>query len=397
MSNAEEEAAGTRPLRAIVAGAGWAGEGHTVALQAAGVEVAAMVGRTPEPTRARAEQLGIDAVRFDLPAAIKEFGPDIVAIATTAAPHCEMALAAAAAGCHVVCEKPLAVDAVQARQMLQAVERAGVKHAYGATHCYSPADIHIRRLLADGLTGSLHDVEYLVYWPPSPMVSPYHWFHQLSQGGGILNQMFTHMLQRILLMTGGTVVAAGGHAHRVWETAPVGRVVHDCREWFAAEMTREQAAAAEQRPCDADQGFTVMLQLRMPDGHLANALVQIMIEAAHPHATSLALFGDAGTLHLSEPDAANATIRHFDVRRGDWADIAIPQTVIDAMPPVQDRVQRQWNHLYRDFCADVRGASIRGGEAALPYPTFRDGWVAVEVMDIVRRGSWTALPAEPGV
>ena len=67
--------------------------------------------------------------------------------------------------------------------------------------------------------------------------------------------------------------------------------------------------------------------------------------------------------------------------------------MVKALPKVEDPVQREWNQLYRDLCAAVHGAD----ETALPYPTFRDGWVAVEVMDIVRRGSWTALPAEPGV
>jgi predicted dehydrogenase len=214
MSDQEEKAVGARPLRAIVVGAGWAGEGHTVALRAAGVEVVAMVGRTPEPTRAKAGKLGIDAVRFDLPTAIREFRPDIVAIATTAAPHCEMAVAAAEAGCHVVCEKPLAVNAAQARQMLQAVERAGIKHADGATGCYSTAYIHVRRLLADGLIGPLREIEYLQHFEPWPALGTYSWFYQLSQGGGMLNTMFTHMLQRVLLMTGGTVVAAAGSASR---------------------------------------------------------------------------------------------------------------------------------------------------------------------------------------
>jgi len=333
-------------------------------------------------------------VRFDLPTAIREFKPDIVAIATTAAPHCEMAVAAAAAGCHVVCEKPLAVNAVQARQMLQAVERAGVRHGYGATGCYAPSYIHMRELLADGLIGLLREIEYLQHWGPSPTVGPYGWFHQLNQGGGMLNTMFTHMLQQVLLMTGGTVVAAGGHARQLVGTAPVGKVLHDCREWFAAGLTREQAAAAEQRAFDADQNFTVMLQLRMPDGHLANALVQITNEAAHPHPGSLALFGDAGALYL-DPFSSEAAIRHFDPRQSAWTDVAIPQAVIDALPPVEDSTQRGWNQLYREFCADVGGADIRG-EGATTYPTFRDGWVAVEVMDIVRRGSWTALPTDPG-
>jgi predicted dehydrogenase len=52
-------------LRSIVIGTGWAGEGHTLALQAAGVEVVALCGRTPEPARAMAEKLGVKEVRFD--------------------------------------------------------------------------------------------------------------------------------------------------------------------------------------------------------------------------------------------------------------------------------------------------------------------------------------------
>jgi predicted dehydrogenase len=52
-------------IRAVVIGAGWAGEGHIVALREAGVEVVALFGRTPEPAYQRAAQLGVTDVRFD--------------------------------------------------------------------------------------------------------------------------------------------------------------------------------------------------------------------------------------------------------------------------------------------------------------------------------------------
>jgi hypothetical protein len=81
-------------LRAIVIGTGWAGEGHTIALRAVGVDVIAICGRTPEPARARAAQLGIDDVRLDWQQAITDLHPDLVSIATTAAPHREMVVTA---------------------------------------------------------------------------------------------------------------------------------------------------------------------------------------------------------------------------------------------------------------------------------------------------------------
>jgi predicted dehydrogenase len=143
-------------LRAIVIGTGWAGEGHSLALRAAEVDVVALCGRTPEPTHELAQRLGIPAVRFDWRSTIQEFQPDIVTITTPAAPHREMAIAAAEAGSHVVCEKPLGVNATEAREMLAMVERRGVKHAYGATGCYAPPLRYVRRMRQDSVHLSVH-------------------------------------------------------------------------------------------------------------------------------------------------------------------------------------------------------------------------------------------------
>jgi predicted dehydrogenase len=106
-------------LRAVIIGAGWAGEGHTIALRQAGVEVVALCGRTPEPAYAKATQLDIADVRFDWRTALAELRPDIVAIGTPGDTHYEMVQHALALGCHVMCEKPLALNASDAQAMLE--------------------------------------------------------------------------------------------------------------------------------------------------------------------------------------------------------------------------------------------------------------------------------------
>jgi hypothetical protein len=111
-------------VRAIVIGTGWAGEGHVRGLRDAGVEVVALCGRTPEPAHALAVREGVPEVRFDWRQALAEFRPDLVSIATTAGPHRDIAVAAAAAGCYVVCEKPLAPTAQEVREMLAAEDGA---------------------------------------------------------------------------------------------------------------------------------------------------------------------------------------------------------------------------------------------------------------------------------
>src|SRR5579871_1831678 len=201
-------------IRAIVIGTGWAGEGHVRGLQDAGVAVVALCGRSQEPAHALALRFGVPEVRFDWRQALAEFRPDLVTIATPAGSHRDMALAAAAAGCHVVCEKPLAPTAHQAREMLAAVDRAGVTHAYAATGAYAAAYLHARDLLAAGVIGQMREVEYCMRGVSFPPTIPYAWVHQHREGGGLLNGLFTHQLQQVLLITGGTVIAATGTTDR---------------------------------------------------------------------------------------------------------------------------------------------------------------------------------------
>ena len=92
-------------MRAVVIGAGWAGEGHIIGLRDAGVEVVALFGRTPEPTYQRAAQLGITDVGFDWRAGLEELRPEIVSIATPADSHRSIAEFAAELGCHVAQER----------------------------------------------------------------------------------------------------------------------------------------------------------------------------------------------------------------------------------------------------------------------------------------------------
>ena len=191
-------------------------------------------------------------------------------------------------------------------------------------------------------------------------------------------------------MTRGTVTAAMGTTSCSIDRAPVGPPVHDFRQLFNAILTPDQAAAVEWRRVDVDLGFTLLLQLRMPAGHTATALFTMPEGTQEPHPNSVTFHGSNGTLYLSATPSGywpDSSIRHFDTARGAWIDVTIAEEVIGALPQVENGEQRQWNQLFREFVADVRG------EGAAGYPTFRDGWVAGEVMDIVRNGrNWTRLP-----
>ena len=375
------------PLRAVVIGAGWAGEGHTLGLRDAGVEVLALCGRTPEPAYQRAAQLGITDVRFDWRAALTELRPDIVTIGTPADTHREMGELAAELGCHVVCEKPLAANATDAQAMLKAVERAGVKHGYAATGRYAPAILQTRRLLADGMIGRLHEIEAFGHFNLPVQGLPYCWLHRLDQGGGMLNNGFTHKLAQVLYATQGTVQAAG-EARVLADQAAVGPTIHDFRQLFGLLGTWNPAQATEWRAADADMAYTVNAQIRLADGHCANALFRASLVGSTPQPEYLAFHGEAGSLFMSGSHGADDRIQCLRVGQQAWEEVPIAPDILAGLPPTPDLVQRCWNQFFGEFVADVRG------EGDTAYPTFCDGYTAATVIDIVRKGyDWQVLSA----
>lgn len=373
-------------LRPVVIGAGWAGEGHILGLRDAGVEVVALCGRTPEPAHKRATQLGIAHVRFDWRAALEEFHPDIVSIATPAGPHREMAEFAAQLGCHLVCEKPLATNTADARAMLATVERTGVKHGYAATGCYAPAILQTRLLLTQGVIGQVREIESTAHWNLPVSLLPYCWVHRLDQGGGLLNSLFTHKLAQVLYAVQGSVQAVAGEARSISERAPVGPAIHDYRDIFGLMGTWNPEQASEWRPVDADSAYTVTAQIRMADGNIANALFRGSVLGAAPQPESLVFYGDAGSLSMSSSHGTDDRIQRSILGQQAWEEVPISQEIIATLPQTPDLVQRCWNQFFREFVADVNGGTYSG------YPTFRDGYIAVAIMDIARTGyDWTIL------
>jgi hypothetical protein len=199
----------------------------------------------------------------------------------------------------------------------------------------------------------------------------------------MLNNALTHKLSQVCYITKGQVTAATGEAKRLLERAPIGETIHDFRNSF--DQIVQPNEHTEWREVDADMAYTVMAQLQMPDGGTVSALFKASTMATGRHASYLAFYGEQGTLHLSGPFAPNR-IEHFDNVMGTWQELTVPAQIINALPQVENHVQRDWNQLCREFVADIRG------EGGTIYPTFHDGLVHNQVIDAARRGEWVAIP-----
>jgi predicted dehydrogenase len=153
----------TGPLRVALIGHRFMGRAHSNAwrqvsrffsLPRAPV-LQVICGRDPAETARAAETLGFAEWSTDWQEVVRRPDVDLCDIATPVAMHHPMALAAAAAGKAILCEKPLARDAGEAAEMLAAVRAAGVPHMLCHNYRRVPAVTLARRLIEEGRLGRL--------------------------------------------------------------------------------------------------------------------------------------------------------------------------------------------------------------------------------------------------
>jgi predicted dehydrogenase len=121
--------------------------------------------------------------------------------------HADPCIAAAAAGKHVLCEKPLAVNAAEARRMRDAVARAGVQNMVAFNYRFAPAVRLAREIVASGALGRLHHVRlsYLQDHQADPS-RPYSWAGHPS---GVLAGLGSHVIDLGRFLIGEPVSVTG--------------------------------------------------------------------------------------------------------------------------------------------------------------------------------------------
>jgi predicted dehydrogenase len=129
---------------------------------------------------------------------------DGVYIATPVNLHAEQTIAAAEAGKHVLCEKPMAMDAAESGRMVAACEANGVKLGIAYYRHFYPAVVRIKEILASGEIGRpvVAQINAFERFDPLPDDSRY-WFVKAAQaGGGPMMDFGCHRLEVLLNLFG---------------------------------------------------------------------------------------------------------------------------------------------------------------------------------------------------
>ncbi|AZM58950.1 MULTISPECIES: Gfo/Idh/MocA family protein [unclassified Streptomyces] len=211
----EGDRAGKPPLRVGMVGYAFMGAAHSQGWRTAGrvfdlplsPELAVICGRDGDAVRAAADRHGWAEAETDWRALVQRDDIDLVDICTPGDSHAEIALAALAAGKHVLCEKPLANTVAEAEAMVRAAEEGrarGQIAMVGFNYRRVPATALARRMVAEGRIGTLRHVRvvYLQDWLVDPAF-PLTWRLRREQAGsGSLGDLGAHIVDLAQYLAG---------------------------------------------------------------------------------------------------------------------------------------------------------------------------------------------------
>ena len=285
---------------------------------------------------------------------------DIVVVATPNDLHDRMTLDALAAGAHVVCEKPLGMNAAEAREMAATADSLGRVHFVPFVWRFVPAFAYATRLLGEGFVGTpyLVTVQYLNRGYGDPH-GPMRWqFDKSRAGSGVLANLASHVVHLLDLWFGGVA--------RVHAATSV-------------KVPRRRLPDGALANADADDVLT--MQAVLGDSDIPCSMAVTSVAYVGRNQLEISIFGSEGSLVISNdwssPEAPTGTVR--GMRRDEHVPARL---VVPVRQPAQAFPSRGLYGPFRgaicDMAREVIGAVREGRRAA---PDFWDGLRVQEVID----------------
>ena len=365
-------------LRAGVIGTGFIGPVHVEALRRLGVKVVALCD-LPDRVAAAAERLGIPQTFTDYHELLQAPNVDVVHITAPNRFHCEMALAALAAGKHCICEKPLAMNTRETAQVVQRAKNARTIFAVNYNIRFYPAVLQLHKWVARGELGDIIHVNGSYFQDWLFKDTDYNWRLLPNEGGKLraVADIGTHWMDAASFVLGSritSVLADLATWHRT-RRRPLGEV-----QTFAKAAANLKYASYSVRTED----FANVL-LQFSNGAHGNLAVS-QVAAGRKNCIRLEIYGSKKSawwcseeperLFVGNRDSANEVIvRGTPVFGPDVAPfVDYPAGHVEGFPDT-------FKMLFRA----VYGAIAGNGAAARLFATAADGHQEVAVCEAIQK------------
>ncbi len=363
-----------QPLRVGMVGIGFMGRTHSNAFRQVSQffdlprrpVLQAICARSEGPVQAFAENWGYASHETDWRKLVARDDIDLIDIASPNDTHLDIALAAAAAGKMVMCEKPLGRSAAESLQMVEAVEKAGVANMVWYNYRRVPAVTLAKQLIDEGKLGKIfhYRAKFLQDWTISkdlPQGGAGLWRLDKSvAGSGVTGDLLAHCIDTAMWLNGGiTEVSA-------------------MTETFIKERTHTLTGAVQPVTIDDASAFLA----RFDNGSLAT-FEATRYARGHKALYTLEINGEKASIAWDLHDLHR--LQYFDHsesgRTRGWHNVHItdgdhPYMKHWWVPGLQIGYEHTFIHQAADFIA-----ALDGGAAA--SPTFREGLATDRVTDAV--------------
>ncbi|WP_309066918.1 Gfo/Idh/MocA family protein [Microbacterium sp.] len=359
----EEPIATGEEVRAGFVGGGFMAAVHSRAARAAGARLVGVRSSNLASSQGAADRLGIEMAAETIGEVIA--ASDIVHICTPNGQHVVQALEALNAGCHVICEKPLATSVEEARMVAGMVDAAGLIGAVPFVYRYHPMVRRARRIVADGQVGDVLTIDgsYLQDWLSNE--SDTNWRADLALGGSsrAFADIGSHLCDLLEFVTGSRIRAVVARTRTVFPTRNGERVQNE---------------------------DVVAVLAEMGDGALATLLVS-QLAPGRKNGLVLELHGTRRSMRFEQENPEQLWLGAAD---GSQLLMRDPQAAGDRglslLPPGHPM---GYQDAFNAFVADVYAATR--GESPDGMPTFADGARAAVLTEAVlasaQSGAWVEV------
>lgn len=367
----------SQKIKVLVHGTGFAGQGHAEAFRYASTEVVGIVGRTESVVQTVAKDMNIPYAGTDWQQALNDCDPDVVSIATPGGAHFEPIKQAIAHGCHVFCDKPLTADGDTAQELYRLAKEKGVKTAFAASFRYMPEVLHAKRLVAAGAIGDPLEVECMSHFNLERDI-PFGWSHRKEDGGGRLNNNFTHKLSIVTSVIGEKIMSVMGEVRDDMGKAPIVKGVHNFKTRRDHIPKDLDDPSLEWGESNVEWSYNVSAQLESP---FAKKPVSVLFKhgGLNPrfHEDFIAFYGSRGAIYIKGHYGGGPLYLYGADKT--WREVKLPDDIKANIPDVEGDTERNWRYLIRELVKDIQGEPVE------PYQTFKEGAQYQQLIDLIRK------------
>jgi predicted dehydrogenase len=344
-------------------------------------------GRTREPLKVFADQWGWEEIETDWRKVVSRKDIDIVDISLPPNLHHEVAIAAARAGKHIFCEKPMAMNYAQAREMYEAVEKAGVVNYLNHNYRRCPAVMLARRLVDEGKIGRVFHWRgaYLQSWTVDPNF-PLTWHMRREiAGSGPQGGINSHSVDLARFLVGEIKAVMGMTAH-FFKERPI-------PDETASGTFKGTAKGTEKGKVTVEDACFMLAEFE--NGALGSFEVT-QYAVGRKNYNTFEIYGDRGALTFNF-ERMNE-LEYFSMNDPDHAQGF--RTIL-ATEPVHPYIANWWppghiigyEHEFTHAVADFMNAIAKGGKIE---PNFHDGMKCQQVLDAGLESAETGRRIELG-